>query len=77
MILFPNNVPSLPLENSEPDSISEDYRIDFVKGRMFYKALVYDDHELIVDLITGKSFEEVYDVVRNEYPQAKWDNPNA
>lgn len=66
------NLPSLPLEG-EPDDLTIIFQ-ETANGRV--RAYVYDDYQMVVDVVTGVDFEDAYNNVRVEYPQAKWENPD-
>jgi len=66
------NLPSLPLEG-EPDGNTIFFR-EVASGRV--RAYVYDDYQMLIDVVTGVDFEDAYNNVRVEYPQASWENPD-
>jgi hypothetical protein len=61
--------PSLPLEG-EPDGHWIDFRHTGMGG---FSAVVFDEDGMQVDVVRGHTFREAYDAVREEYPQAEWD----
>jgi len=71
---WPLNIDPLPLDDSPSHEESENYFISFYEGGYGrVTANIYDERRLLIDVITGHSFMEVYNSVREEYPQARWD----
>ena len=63
-----NSLPRLPLEG-EPDGRT--IHFGFTTYGMV-RARVVGEDGLIEDVMTGHSFREAYDKVRDEYPHATW-----
>lgn len=73
---IPLNTPALPAERARPDPTSEDLHIEFLPasyGRV--KVYVYDEYNFIIDILFGQDFQDAYDSVSEEYPQASWRPP--
>lgn len=67
------NLPSLPLAGSRPDPASEGMTIEFRFGDYgVVTAIVINAEGMKHDEVRGHSMREVYDVVREQYPQATW-----
>lgn len=74
---YPPGISRLPLTELSSQSNGDDLTVQFVEGKFGrWAAYIYDDHLLIVDILTAHTFMECYGEVIKQYPTARW-NPDA
>jgi len=71
---WPITTEPLPKANAPPDSESSDYRVIFHLVSFGRVQAHIKQGSFIIDILSGHNFEEVYNLVSQEYPQASW-NP--
>lgn len=71
---IPLGTPPLPLEDAREDKESEGLKITFFESFFHIEAYVYNEDDFIIDIVVGTDFMDAYNLVREEYPQAKWEN---